>query len=153
MKVVRDDATVSDSKTQQLSTQTEIRTDEIEHFTFEKVLRKYDEIILDMVRKQTGFALERMHEEIPDSQSVSAKGKPLNAELILEMLETIQLEFHPDGRQQELQVIGGLFTPESFQAVQNEFANSPDLQRRHEELINRKRKEWSAREASRKLVG
>jgi hypothetical protein len=131
----------------------EIRFDEIPDLTLEKTIAKYDEMILDMVRKQTGFALERLSEDIPQSQNVDAKGKKLDAELILQMLETIQLEFYPDGRPHELHVVGGLFSPERLKAVGEEFRSNPELLKRHDDLIARKRDEWRAREASRKLVG
>lgn len=153
MKVMRADQSESASKTQLLSSEMQIKLDEIPELTFEKAIAKFDEMILDMVRKQTGFTLERLSEEIPKSQSVDAKGKKLDAEMILEMLETIQLEFYPDGRPHELHVFGGLFTQERMQAAHEQFQNSPELQQRHDELIERKREEWRAREASRKLVG
>lgn len=150
---MRADESESNTKTQQLSSMMEIKFDEIPDLTFEKVIAKFDEMILDMARKQTGFALERLNEDIPKSQSVDAKGKKLDAEIILEMLETIQLEFYPDGRPHELHVVGGLFTPERLKAVDEEFQSNPELQKRHDELMARKREEWRAREADRKLVG
>lgn len=150
---MRADQSESNTGVQQLSSMMEIKVDEIPELTLEKAIAKYDEMILDMVRKQTGFALERLSEDIPKSQSVDAKGKKLDAELILQMLETIQLDFYPDGRPHELHVVGGLFSPERLKAVDEEFQNNPELQKRHNELIARKREEWRAREASRKLVG
>ena len=153
MKVMRADQSESNTETQQLSSEMQIKFDEIPDLTFEKAVAKYDEMILDMVRKQTGFALQRLSDDIPASQSVDAKGKKLDAEIILEMLETIQLEFYPDGRPHELHVVGGLFSPERLKAVDEQFQNSPELQKRHNELMERKREEWRAREASRKLVG
>lgn len=153
MKVMRADQSESNTETQQLSSEMTIKFDEIPDLTLEKAVAKYDEMILDMVRKQTGFALQRLSEEIPASQSVDAKGRKLDAEIILEILETVQLEFYPDGRPHELHVVGGLFSPERLKAVDEQFQNSPELQKRHNELIERKREEWRAREASRKLVG
>jgi len=153
MKVMRSDESESNTDMQQLSSMMEIRFNEIPDLTFETAIAKYDEMILDMVRKQTGFALERLSEDIPKSQSVDAKGKTLDAELILQMLETIQLDFYPDGRPHELHVVGGLFSPERLKAVDEEFQNNPELQNRHNELLAKKREEWRAREASRKLVG
>lgn len=150
---MRADQSESNRGVQQLSSMMEIRFDEIPELTFEKAIAKYDEMILDMVRKQTGFALERLSEDIPESQGVDAKGKKLDAELILQMLETIQLEFYPDGRPHVLHVVGGLFSPERLKAVDEEFQNNPELQKRHDDLIARKREEWRDREASRKLVG
>ena len=153
MKVMRADQTESNRGMQQLSSILEIKIDEIPDLTFEKAIAKHDEMILDMVRQQTGFALERLNEDIPKSQSIDAKGKKLDAELFLQMLETIQIEFYPDGRPHELHVFGGLFNPERLQAVDKEFKDNPELQKRHDELMARKRDEWRARENSRKLVG
>ena len=153
MKVKRSDHSESTSGMQRLSSILEIRFDEIPDLTFEKMIAKYNAMILDMVRKQTGFALERLNEEIPKSQSVDSKGKQLDAEMILQVLETIELEFHPDGRPHELQVVGSLFTPERLKAVNEELYRNPELQLRYDELIARKREEWRVREASRKLVG
>jgi hypothetical protein len=153
MKVMRADASESNTKAQQLSSMMEIKFDEIPDLTFEKTIAKFDEMILDMVRKQTGFVLERMNEDIPESQNVDARGKKLDAELILEILETIQLEFYPDGRPHELHVFGGLFNPERLKAADEECKSNPELQKRYDELMTRKKEEWRAREADRKLVG
>lgn len=153
MKVKREDLSESTMDMQQFSSTMEIKIDEIPEQTFDKVIATYDKVILDLVRKQTGFALERLNEDIPKSQSIDAKGKKLDAEMILQMLETIELEFYPDGRLQELHVIGGLFSPERLNSANEELQNNPELQQRYNELIDRKREEWRAREASRKLVG
>lgn len=153
MKVKRADQSESTEGMQQLSSTMEIKIDEIPEITFDKVIAKYDGMILDMVRKQTGFALERLNEEIPSSQSVDAKGKKIDAELILQMLEKIEVEFNPDGSPQELLVVGGLVSTERMKEISEEFQNNPELQQRYDELIARKREEWHAREACRKLVG
>jgi hypothetical protein len=153
MKVMRSDESESNTETQRLSSEIQIKFDEIPDLTLEKAVAKYDEMILDIVRKQTGFALQQLSDNIPASQRVDAKGKKLDAEIILEILETIQLEFYPDGRPHELHVIGGLFSPERRKAAGEQFQNSPELQKRRDELMERKREEWRVREASRKLVG
>ena len=73
MKVMRADQSESNTETQQLSSEMQIKFDEIPDLTLEKAVAKYDEMILDMVRKQTGFALQRLSDDIPASQSVDAK--------------------------------------------------------------------------------
>lgn len=153
MKVMRSDRSESNTEVQQLSSMMSIKFDEVPDLSFEKAIAKFDAMILDMARQQTGLALERLSAEIPEEQTVDAKGKKLDAEVVLEMLEAIQLEFYPDGSPHELHLVGGLFTPERLRAVDEEFRSDPELQRRHDELIGRKREEWRAREASRKLVG
>ena len=72
MKVIRSDELESNTAVQQISSEMEMKFDEIPDLTFEKALAKYDEMIFDMVRKRTGFALARLNEEIPKSQSVDA---------------------------------------------------------------------------------
>jgi hypothetical protein len=153
MKIMRADQTESDSRMIQLSTQMEIKFAEIENLTLEAVIQKYDEVILDMVRKQADFIRERLGSEIPACQTLEAKGRKFDAQIVLELLEKMHIEFHPDGTPHELYLDGPLFTPDRMAAVQKEFENSPELQRKHEELIARKREEWRAREADRKLVG
>jgi hypothetical protein len=153
MKVVRDDRSESQSDMQQLSTQLEIKVEEIEDLTLDRVIQKYDLMIFDMVSKQANFVRGRMSSEIPESQSLNARGRKLSAELILEMKDKIQMAFNPDGTPQEIFLDGPLFTPEAIAAVEREFQDSPELQKRHEDLIARKREEWRAREADRKLVG
>jgi hypothetical protein len=153
MKMVRADQSESNTGAQQLSTMAEIKIDEIPDLTLQKALAKYDEMILDLVGKQTGFALDRISEDIPKSQSVDAKGKKLDADLVLQVLETIQIDFYPDGRPHELHVVGGLFSEERLRAADKEVKSNPELQKRYEELMARKKEEWRAREASRKLVG
>lgn len=153
MATERADSSSSNSEVQSLSSVLEIRFDEIPGLTLEAAIAKFDAMILDMVRQQTGLALERLDAEIPEEQKVDAKGKKLDAEMILQMYEAIQLEFYPDGKPHELQFVGSLFTQERLQAIDEQFRNDPELSKRYEQLIDKKREEWSAREASRKLVG
>jgi hypothetical protein len=85
MKIMRADQSESNTETEQLSSLMEIKLDEIPELTFEKAVAKYDALILDMARKQTGFALERLDKEMPASQTVDANGRKLDAEMVLEM--------------------------------------------------------------------
>jgi len=153
MKVIRDDQSESQSVMQHLSTQLEIKLDEIGDLTLDKAIQKHDVMILEMVSKQANFIRERMSSEIPEGQSIDAKGGKLTAEVILEMKAKMQVAFNPDGSPQEIFFDGPLFTPDAIAAVEQEFQDNPELQKRHEDLMARKREEWRAREADRKLVG
>jgi hypothetical protein len=136
-----------------ISVESFVKLDEIPAQTFDSVVKKFDEITQEMVRKQTELSLRRIDEDLPPSQTVDAKGRKLDAELILEMFEAIQLEFDDDGSIQPLHLVGHLFTSESLAAAEKQTIESPELSRRYEDLIARKREEWRAREADRKLVG
>ena len=153
MSLMRADQSESSSGMHLISGRIAIKIEEVPELTLEKVLAKFDEMILYMVRQQTGLALEQLSKEIPADQSIDAKGKQLDADLFLRMLETIQLEFYPDGRPHELRFIGSLFSTDRLEAVKAELRNNSELRQRYEGLIARKKEEWRAREVDRELVG
>ena len=153
MKITRADQSESTSGMEQLSVLLEIKHDEIENLTLQKAIAKHDAMIVEMVQKQTNFIRERMSSEIPESQSLDAKGRKFDAQLLIELLEKIQIDFYPDGTPHELYVDGPLFTPERMAAVDKEFESNPELKKKYDELWDKKREDWRAREADRKLVG
>jgi hypothetical protein len=153
MKITRADRSESTSGMEQLSAYLEIKFDEIKNLTLQKAIEKHDAMIADMVQKQTHFIRERMSSEIPESQTLNAKGRKFDAQVVIEMLEKMQIDFHPDGRPHEIFVDGPVFTPERMTAVDKEFESNPELKRRFDEMMEKKKEEWRAREADRKLVG
>lgn len=153
MKITRADQSESTSGMEQLSAHIEIKVEEIENLTLQKAIEKHDAMIVDLVRKQTHFIRERMGSEIPESQTLNAKGKKFDAQIAIEMLEKMQIDFYPDGTPHEIIVDGPLFTPERLAAVEKEFESDPELKRQFDEMMMKKKEEWRAREADRKLVG
>lgn len=153
MKITRADQSESTSGMEQLSAQLEIKFDEIKDLTLQKAIDKYNALILDIVQKQTHFIRERMSSEIPESQTLDVKGRRIDAQLIIDMLEKMQIEFYPDGTPHEIFVDGPLFTSDRMAAVDKEFESNPELKRKFDEMIEQKKEEWRARETDRKLVG
>lgn len=153
MKITRADRSESTSSMEGLSVQLEIKFDEIESLTLQKAIEKYDAMIADMVQKHAHFVRERMSSEIPESQTLNAKGRKFDAQVVVEMLEKMQIDFYPDGTPHEIFVDGPSFTPERMAAVDKEFESNPELKRKFDEMMEKKKEEWRAREADRKLVG
>ena len=153
MKITRADRSESTSGMEQLSVHFEIKFDEIENLTLQKAIEKLDTMIVDFVRKQIYSIRERMSSEFPERQTLDAKGKKFDAQLVIDMLEKMQIEFYPDGTPHEILLDGPLFTPERMAAVYKEFESNPELKRKFDEMIEKKKEEWRAREADRKLVG
>lgn len=87
------------------------------------------------------------------SQTLDAKGRKFDAQLVIELLEKMQIEFYPDGTPHEIFGDGPLFMPEKMAAVDKEFESNPELKRKFDEMMEKKKEEWRAREADRKLVG
>jgi hypothetical protein len=153
MKITRADQSESTSGMEQFSAHLEIKFDEIENLTLQKSIEKHDAMIADLVLKQTVFIRERMNSEIPESQTLDAKGRRFDAQVVIDMLEKMQIEFYPDGTPHEIFVDGPLFTPEAMSSVDKEFKSNPELKRKFDEMMENKKEQYHAREADRKLVG
>lgn len=152
MKITRADQSESTSGMEKLSVHLEIEFDEIENLTLQKAIEKHDAMIADMVQKQTHFIRERMSSEIPESQTLNAKGRRFDAQVVIDTLEKMQIEFYPDGTPHEI-FLDPSPTPETMAAVDKEFESNPELKRKFDEMMEKKKEEWRAREADRKLVG
>jgi hypothetical protein len=150
MQIVRSDKSESESALVQMSSLIEFKLDEIEDLTLEKVVAKIDATVVDIVRQQVSLVRERLSTELPESQTVDGKGRKFDGEIVLQALDRMQMEFYPDGTPHEIFVDA---PPEKIAAAMKEIENSPELKKRHEELVQKKREEWCAREADRKLVG
>lgn len=153
MKITRADQSESTSGLEKLSAYLEIKFDEIENLTLQKAIEKHDAMIADIVRKQTHFIRERISSEIPESQTLDAKGRKFDAQVVIDMLEKMQFAFYPDGTPHEIYLDGPLFTTERMAAVDKEFESNPELKRKFDELMEKKKEEWRDRETDRKLVG
>jgi hypothetical protein len=82
---------------------------------------------------------------------VDAGGKPVSPEMLLEMIDTVQMEFGPDGQPRHSFVIHPDMLP-AVKKIADQMENDPELKRRHAEILERQREAWAARESNRKLV-
>jgi hypothetical protein len=96
---------------------------------------------------------EKLEEEpVP---KVDAGGRPFTAELYLESLEAMELQFDRDGTWKEPDVWQEFPNPRMKVRIEQEterFDREPDLKQRLDSLLSRKRQEFNDREANRKLV-
>jgi hypothetical protein len=152
MKITRADDTKSESGMVQMSSMLEIKVDEIEGLTFEKVIEKHDALVADMAVKQAHFIRERMSAELPESQTLDGKGKKFDAQMLIDVLDKMQIEFYPDGTPHEIYGDGSMFRPERMAAIEKELDESPELKRKFDDMMVKKKEAWLAREADRKLV-
>lgn len=153
MQVTRSDESRSESQVVQQSVGIEVKLEEIESLTFERVIEKYNTLIARMASQQANFIRSRMSAEIPESNSVDGRGRKFDAQMVIEMKEKMQMEFYPDGTPHEIFVDGPTFTAERVAAIEKEFNDNPELKKKHDDVMAKKKEEWSAREADRKLVG
>jgi len=81
-----------------------------------------------------------------------AGGRPLTAELILEVWERLWFTFDKNGVWKMPQATAHPAQAERYRQELARIENEGDLRQRFNELLERKRREWNARQANRKLV-
>ena len=153
MRVTRSDDSSSESDFRTQSAVMEIKTADIESLTLEKVLEKFNMMIVEMAAGQANQIRAHLAAEIPASQTIDGRGRKLDAQMVIELYETMQVEFHPDGTPHEIFVDGPIWTPERLAAIDKEFKEYPELKKKFDDMMARKKEEWIARESDRKLVG
>ena len=117
-----------------------------------KLDAKIDEIAQEIAKQQAGLIFRRTQETCDEVGNViHAAGEPLSAELLLEMLSKVQMDFEPDGTPTGQLVIHPDMVP-ALKKAGEELERDSELKRRHEDILRRQREEWAARESHRKLV-
>ncbi len=118
--------------------------------------RKWDVKVDEIAEKYAGEmarGLFKKVEEVCDEtgNAVSGGGRPLSADLFLEMMSRMETDFDSDGRPTATFVTHPDLMP-SFKKIADEIENDPELKRRLEDITRRQREAWTAREDNRKLV-
>lgn len=152
---LRPDSSRDETALKLTSAETIFKLEEIPHLSAEQRIAKLDTVAREMANQISSHAFAKINEAVDKvGNVVDAKGKPLSADAIFEMLETIQIEFEPDGiKHKELTVVIPPGLAGKVKETMEKIHQDPELRKRHEDIINKKREEWRAREAARKLVG
>lgn len=127
---------------------------EIPTMTLDNLLEKLDNLAKQMAEKEAKFFYQRLFEILDKfGQTTDAKGRRMSAELILESLSSIRVEFDRYGRPQIPPLIFHPTLEEAVRAAYDELENNKELKAEWNSIIEQKRNEWIEREGSRKLVG
>ena len=152
-KIERSDGTESEQAYQEMSSGFTIGLDEVPDLSPEKVRAKLDAVAEDGARQMSQNIFRELQQATEQvGNTVDAKGKPLTKELFLEMLEKVETDFNPDGEWNPPAIV---MHPNAWKANEEKFREweqDEDFKAKQEEIINKKREEWRAREAFRKLV-
>lgn len=107
----------------------------------------------DFRNQQSKMIFKRLDEITAKTGNiVKTGGQDINPDLLLQMLETIEMDFREDGQMQPLNLV---VDPEQYGRLIEkipEWEKDECYKRQYDELIKRKRQEWHDRESHRKLV-
>ena len=152
-KIERSDGTESEQPYQEMSSGFTIELKDVPDLTFEKIKSKMDALAEDTARQMSQSIFKEIQQVTEQvGNALDAKGKPLTKELFLELLEKIESNFTPNGEWIAPSIV---MSPEMWKANEakfREWEQDREFTSRQEEIINKKREVWRAREALRKLV-
>ena len=148
----REDGTVDESKLEKISSEVAIKTEDTEKMTLKDSVEKIDSLARDMARKQAQYSFAKIDECLPPSQTIEAKG-PLSPEILLTALEKLQIDFDETGKPKLPSLVLAPEPAKQLLAQKEAVEADPVFKRRFNEIIERKREDWRAREADRRLVG
>lgn len=155
-KMIRADGSVDDAPLKKFGAEMKISISEIENLSmgFGLILHKFDE-----VAESIGTTLSRhFYDKISKvtdqvGNLIDAKGKPFSPELFLKGLETIQIDFAPDGSPKLPTYVVHPSQFEQAKKVIEEAQTGLKFRKEYLRIIEEKRLDWRARESARKLVG
>lgn len=152
---IRPDASRDETTLKAASAETIFKAEEIPHLTAEQRVARLDDVARDMANQMSSHAFATINKAIDKvGNVVNGKGKPFSPEAVFEVLEKIQLDFEADGvKHKELTVIIPPAMSDRVRETFEQIHQDSELSKRYKEIIDKKREEWRAREAARKLVG
>ena len=148
--IIYTDAPCEEIKMEEVTSRLEVKWEEVETMTHETILNKIDGVAKEMAEQIKKSYYETLSEAAEEAGDViSADGKPLSVDMILEMLEKMNVSFDEEGNPSGLTFAGN---PE-LRPVIAEVISQAESDPRYQTLMEQKREEWRVRESNRKLVG
>jgi len=152
-RIERSDGSKSERPFEELSSEFIIKNEEVPELTPEKIKEKLDAVAEDTARQVSQKIIKEIQEAAEQvGNTVNANGKSLTKEHFLELLEKIDTGFDEQGEWIRPSLI---MHPNFWKENEEKFKQwdlDKDFIKRQEKIINKKREEWHAREALRKLV-
>jgi hypothetical protein len=137
---------------QMRSAQVQTTAEEVPTLQGPKLDAKLDELADQMVASMEKSLFKTIEESCDRAgTTLHAQGKPMSPELILEMMNTMELDFDQNGNPTASFVMHPDVVP-SATAAAEQLENDPELKRKHKQLLDEQREAWAARESNRKLV-
>ncbi len=152
--LIRADGSVEEMNPRQAKTELQVNTKEFEKMNEATVFNKIDSAAEEMAGQQAKSFYEEVGKAAEEVDNVvSADGQPFSMDIFFEGLEKIDIDFDEEGNPSNLMcpVNPKLFP--SVKKVIEDAKSDPEIDKRFETLMERKKDEWRVRESNRKLVG
>lgn len=139
---------------QKLSVSHSVPVADAAEMTFSDALRHLDEIAAKMAKEMATMAFKQLDETLEAAGQVfNAKGETMTPTVLLKVMEGIEMTFDADGNHRNLTLVIHPEKTAATMAVLKALEEDPNVREQYKAVIERKREQWRAREASRRLVG
>jgi len=154
MVTLRADGTAEESGMSTVSAESSIDVRKVATLT---PAERYD-VLADLARRMAEGMSKKLYGDLDRTleaagQVINGKGKGFTPELFLELLEKIEMDFDDAGQIKNMRLVMHPESRQDFERVQSKLDTDPVLQQRYNEIMQRKREAYRAREAARELVG
>lgn len=152
-RLVREDGSEEKSASEPKQVEIKIDKEGFGELTVGDIDHKYGTAAQQMAGQLMGSFFRAVDQATEEAgTAIDASGRPLTADLFLELLDRVQLGFDRAGNLVPPTIV---LHPDAWDAVKDEVAgweDDQDFKREYERLIERKREEWREGESRRKLV-
>lgn len=149
-KLLRYDGTIDDVPMKSSGAKVEIKLDDLDQHGIKEVIKVIDKAAQDIAKQQSKNFFERLNQICDETGQVyDNKGKPLTFDSILDLLDSMPIDFDEDGQPIMPSILAGSRVIEKL--IKQE--PSDEQIERQKEIIGRKFSEWRDRESNRRLVG
>lgn len=139
---------------QRLSVSHSVPVADADRMTFGDVLQHLDQIAANMAKEMSTLAFKQLDETLEAAGQVfKAKGETMTPAVFMKVIEGIEMSFDADGRHRKLSLVIHPDKSAATMAMLKALDEDPEIREQYNAVIERKREQWRAREASRKLVG
>lgn len=151
--IVRSGGEEDETEIREFSAESEIPSETILYGSLDEILQCFVPVAEAMANDQEKMFFDTLRQATEKTGNiVSGDGQPLSHQKILEVLETIEIDFDAEGNPRMPTMMVSPAMAPRIQELMNDPA-AKEFEKKQKEIIERKRLEWRDREANRTLVG
>jgi hypothetical protein len=153
-QMIRNDASTDEINYPRSEFGIPLSRDEMKSLDVKGLLDKLNGLAEQMAEAQARMMLAKVSESAKEvGNTVSTGGEELTPEHLFEMMATVEWSFDPETEEPTgMSFVMHPDTAAKIIPLVKEWEQQPEFKARHEQLVERKREEWRARENRRKLV-
>lgn len=148
----REDGSESKISFREISARIVFKKNELAKLTQAEVIKRVDEAAIEMARQEMKHSVETITQTLENTkQTVDARGEVFSPKHVFELFEKVWIEFE-DGKPRMPTMMGPPQLQKRYLEVLDEIKSTPELMKRLNEILEKKKRDWDDRETDRRLV-